>query len=115
MNTSLHYRLFVLPVMLAAFALTFCQKELKSAGEPAATHELTIKFSAIADAQQLKLGNTYTNAWGEDYTPTAFKFYITQLRLINTDSGTTYNVNKDEYFLVNFEDSASVQLKLKAV
>ena len=101
--------------MLAALTLTSCQKQINAAGEPAATHNLTIKFSAVADAQQLQLGNTYTNAWAENYTPTAFKFYLTQLRLINTDSGITYNVNKDEYFLVNFEDSASVQLNLKAV
>lgn len=92
-----------------------CQKGVDTAADPAATHNLTIKFKAVADAQILELGNTYTNAWGEPYTPSAFKFYIAQVRLINSDSGISYNVNKDEYFLVNFADSASVALQLKAV
>lgn len=116
MRTNFHPRWFLLPVLLTALTITSCQKDLRTgAGEPAATHNLTIKFKAVADAQPLELGNTYTNAWGEQYTVSAFKFYITQIKLINTDSGTSYNVNKDEYFLVNFADSASVALNLKAV
>ncbi len=114
MRTVLHSRWFVLPVLLAAIMISSCQKELRVT-QPAATHSLTIKFRAAADAQPLEFGNTYTNAWGEQYTPTAFKFYIAQLRLINTDSGTSYNVNQDQYFLVNFDDSGSVELKLKAI
>jgi hypothetical protein len=107
----------MLIVLLAAFTVSSCQKEVRSStgGEPPATHNLTIKFSAVADAQPLQFGNTYTNAWGEPYSVSVFKFYIAQLKLINTDSGTAYNMNKDEYFLVNFGDSASITLNLKAV
>jgi hypothetical protein len=44
-----------------------------------------------------------------------FKFYICKIKLYNTDSGTSYDVNKDEYFLVNFADNNSTVLKLNAV
>lgn len=116
MRTNRPFRWYLLPVLLAALMMSSCQKGLRiSEAQPAATHNLTLKFKAVADAQPLELGNAYTNVWGEQYTVSAFKFYLTQIRLINSTSGTSYNVNKDEYFLVNFADSASVTLNLKAV
>lgn len=115
MLTSLHSRFVLLPVLLAALILSSCQKEIRFAGEPAATHNFTIQFKAMADVQPLVFGDPYTNTWGEPYTVSAFKFYITQIRLLNTDSGISYNVNKDEYFLVDHSDPNSIQLKLKAV
>lgn len=99
----------------AALTVSSCQKELRLAGEPEATHNITIQFKAVVDDDPLVLNNTYTNFWGEDYSVSAFKFYIAQVKLINTDSGTSYDLNKDEYFLVNFADNNSTQLKLKAV
>ncbi|MGB8191318.1 MAG: MbnP family protein [Chitinophagaceae bacterium] len=114
MKTSLHHRL-LLPLLATALLAVSCQKALRFAGEPAANHQLTIRFKAMADTARLIYGNTYLNNWSEPYTVSAFKFYISQLRLINTDSGISYNVNKDEYFLVNFGDSNSVVLRLNAV
>lgn len=116
MRTNYHPRWYLLPVLLAVFITTSCRKGKQPEGDPAATHNLTLKFKAMADVvQTLELGKTYTNAWAEQYTVSAFKFYLTQIRLINTTSGLSQHVNKDEYFLVNFADSASVTLNLKAV
>jgi hypothetical protein len=115
MRTNHHPRWYLLPVLLAALMIASCRKGKDAGGDPAATHNLTLKFKAMAGTEPMELGKTYTNAWGEQYTVSAFKFYITQIRLVNTTSGLSQNVNKDEYFLVNFADSASVALNLKAV
>lgn len=116
MRTNYHHGWLMLPVLLAALMVSSCKKEYSTdGGEPAATHNLTIKFKAVADAQPLELGGSYLNAWGEEYTVSAFKFYIAQIKLINSNTGASYKVNKDEYFLVNFADSATVALSLQAV
>jgi hypothetical protein len=117
MRLPRHPLLIVLMLTMAALVVSSCQKELKSEGEPepAATHNITLKFQAVADSDPLVFGNTYTNTWGEDYTVSAFKFYVAQVKLMNIDSGTSYDLNKDEYFLVNFADNNSMQLSLKAV
>jgi hypothetical protein len=115
MSLNRHSLRVLLPALLAVLMLASCQKEIRFAGEPAATHNLTIKFEAVADAAPLVFGDTYTNSSGEDFTVSNFNFYIAQIRLINTDSGISYNVNKDDYFLVDFADDNSTELKLKAV
>lgn len=69
----------------------------------------------MAGTSQLAFGNNYQNVWGEQYSVSAFRFYISHLQLTSTDSGIVRDVNKDEYFLVNFADSAATVLQLKAI
>jgi hypothetical protein len=116
MKTKLHPLLRpLLLIISAATILTACQKEIRLAGDPAPDHSLTVTFKPVVDADDLVFGDTYNNTWGEPYTVSMFKFYICKIRLYNTDSGTSYDVNKDEYFLVNFADNNSTVLKLSAV
>ena len=116
MKTKRHLLFWsLLPVLFTATVLTSCQKEIRFASDPAPSHSLTITFKPTADADDLVFGNTYNNTWGEPYTVSMFKFYICQVKLYNTDSGTSYDVNKDEYFLVNFADNSSTVLHLNAV
>ena len=116
MKTKLHPLLqSLLPVLVVAAVFTSCQKELRFAGDPAPSHSLTITFKPVVDADDLVFGTTYNNTWGEPYAVSMFKFYVCQVKLYNTDSGTSYDVNKDEYFLVNFGDNNSTTLQLNAV
>lgn len=115
MRTLLHYNRFLLAMLLTALLAGSCQKSLRTSSSPAATHNLTIRFKAIAGSNPLVFGNNYSNVWGEQYSVSAFKFYISHIYLTQADSGTTYEVNKDEYFLVNFADDNSTVLQLKAV
>lgn len=92
-----------------------CQREVAFAPAPDATHNLTIHFKPVVDNAPLVFGDTYKNTWGEDYSVSMFKFYLHQIKLINTTDGTSYDVNKDEYFLVNFSDNNTATLQLKAV
>lgn len=116
MKTTLHFlNRLLLAAFIAATVLTSCQKELKSGDDATANHDLTITFKAVVDNDALVFGDTYNNIWGEPYTVSMFKFYICQVKLFNVDSGISHDVNKDEYFLVNFADNNSTVLKLKAV
>jgi hypothetical protein len=114
MRTLLPYYRSLFAVLLTALLASSCQKSLRTSSEPAANHNLTIRFKAMAGADPLAFGNKYFNFWGEEYSVSAFKFYISHIQLI-TDAGTVYDVNKDEYFLVNFAGSNATVLQLKAV
>lgn len=95
-----------------------CQKEVSSDGDATAPPEnnLTLKFIPVVDldTDTLNFGETYTNVHGESYTVRTFKFYVHNIELINSDSGKAYPISGDQYFLVNFADSASAELKLAA-
>ena len=101
--------------LLIVFTFFSCQKSIDISPDIPADHELTVQFSSYADNQRLLLGDTYTNIFGEDYTVSNFKFYFCQVDLINTNTGDSYRMNKDEYFLVNFADSGSVRINFGAL
>lgn len=115
MRTLLPYYRFSLAVLLIALLASACQKSLRTSNDPVANHNLTIRFKAMAGADQLAFGSNYFNSWGEQFSVSAFKFYISHIQLITSDSGTVYDVNKNEYFLVNFADSNAAVVQLKAV
>ena len=101
--------------LFISFAFFSCQKSVEISPDDPPDHELTIQFSSVVDNEQLELGETYTNIFGEDYTVSNFKFYFCQVDLINTDSPFSYRMNKDEYFLVNFADSGTVRINFGAL
>jgi len=114
MKPVLNKKIFLtglIPVIL----LTACQKDIRFAPDPAPDHTFVIQFKPVVDNDSLEYGKTYNNVFGEPYLVRNFKFYICHVDLINTDSGKTYHLNKDEYFLVNFGDAATTSLSLKAV
>lgn len=114
MRTLLPYYRFLPAVLLTALLASSCQKSLRKSSDPAANHNITIRFKAMAGADQLVFGNNYSNYWGEQFSVSAFKFYISHIQL-ESDAGTVSDVNKDEYFLVNFADNNAATLTLKAV
>jgi hypothetical protein len=60
----------------------------------------------------MELGKTYTNYFKEKFTPTAFKFYIHNIKMINTDSGVEFHLANDKYYLIDFADSVSTEVKI---
>jgi hypothetical protein len=104
-------QLFVSLLLLTAIS---CQKELKFDKGPRKDHNLILKFKPVVqfDSIPLVLGQPYTNFFGETYTPTAFKFYIHGIEMINDDSNKVYRVPADQYYLVDFGDSASTEVKV---
>jgi len=94
-----------------------CKKDysIENAGEEAKDYNLTIQFKAVADTVPLKFDSSYLNRYDELYKVSAFRFYISDIALVNTDSNISYKLKKEEYYLVDFSDSLSTVLKLKAV
>jgi len=115
MRTPLDKKTLLVGCLMAVLFCSACQKSLRFGAGPAPTHTLTIQFKPVVDGDSLEYGNTYQNIFGEPYTVSNFKFYLCQVDLLNTDSGKSYRLNKDEYFLVNFGDRNTTRIFLKAV
>lgn len=94
-----------------------CKKDysLENAVKPANDYNFTILFKPVVDTVPLKFDSSYLNRYNELYKVSAFKFYISDIALVNTDSNISYKLKKEEYYLVDFSDSVSTVLKLKAV
>jgi hypothetical protein len=100
--------------LLLVTAIISCQKELNFDKGPQKDHNLVLKFKPVVrfDSVPLVLGQEYKNFFNESFTPTAFKFYIHGIELHNTDSNRKYSVPGDQYFLVDFADSVSTEIKI---
>lgn len=100
--------------LLLVTAVFSCQKELHFDKVPEKDHNLILKFKPVAtyDSVPLVLGNTYTNYFKEQYVPTGFKFYVHNFQMINTDSGKVFKLANDKYYLVDFSDSTTTEIKL---
>ncbi|MBC7903841.1 MAG: hypothetical protein H7Y27_10475 [Gemmatimonadaceae bacterium] len=104
-------------LIITLTALTVgCSKEFSGTGKPVKPDEynLALDFKPSVDSLRLKLDSVYTNIWGENYSVSAFKFYISKIDLINTDSNKIYSINAENYFLVDAADSTTWTVKLKS-
>lgn len=100
--------------LLLVTAIISCQKELNFDKGPANDHNLILHFKPTVqfDSVPLVFGTAYKNLFKETFTPTAFKFYLHGIEMINTDSNKVYRVPVDQYFLVDFADSLSTVIKV---
>jgi hypothetical protein len=69
------------------FLLCSCQKELKNDDSTGKSYTVNIVFQPVVQGQPLVFNQPYTNALGEDYTVTAFRFYVSALSLKNNNTG----------------------------
>lgn len=104
----------ILGLFLFSVTLISCQRELHIDRVDAPDHNIVLQFKPVVqyDSADLEFGTAYKNAFNESFTPTAFKFYIHDIELINTDSNKVYRVGNDKYYLVDFSDSTSAIIKL---
>jgi hypothetical protein len=97
---------------LVVASLTSCQKEYK---EPAPDHAFSVRFRPVVQETDniLEFGKTYTNFFNEPFEVRTFKFYVHDIKLINTENGYTFSVGKDEHFLVDAADTIGSRIDLK--
>jgi len=115
MRTLLNKQTVLHCLVLAMLLFCACQKGLRIEDGVSADHNLTIQFKPVVDLDSLEFGKSYQNIFGEQYTVSNFKFYLCQVDLLNTNLGTSYRLNKDEYFLVNFANQNSTKISLKTI
>lgn len=110
-----------LPIKIICFILLMtvlgsCQRELQNGMELSGkTFNLKIDFKAVVDITPLQFNTPYKNFFQEPYTVSAFKFYIYNINLINTDSNIVYHVSKSDYFLIDASNSASTEISIKTM
>ncbi len=77
---------------------------------------LELEFDNIAGGEDLALNTaSYTNAVGETFSISTFKYYISNIVLKN-ENGTDYTIPYDEsYFLVDESDAASTVVELENI
>lgn len=110
---------------LASFLLCFtlllsCKKEYSAEDVPippvVKDHNLLIKFLPVVDTIPLEFGKVaYKNHFKENYSVTAFKFYLHDIQLINTDSNYVFKTSAEKYWLVDFSDSTTTAIKLNVL
>jgi hypothetical protein len=101
-------------VYLAAFCifLSSCQKDTSIDTGLQGPANLQLEFAPTVDASNLIFGKTYKNAFAEEYSITAFKFYIHGIELINSQTNNIFEVGKDNHWLVNTSDSSASRVQL---
>src|SRR4051794_17554429 len=94
------FKVFITCILLLVITLTGCQKGVDDTGNPPPTeYPLRLTFENHAGAVPLVLNTPYTNPFGEPFTITKFKYYISNISLINLAGSETKL--PDTYFLVD--------------
>lgn len=102
---------FLILILLASS----CQREIsQDSGMTSSPVNLTINFKAVAGLFPLEFNKPYTNELLETYSVTTFKYYISNLELINTTSYKVYPVSSNSCFLIDASTAANSSLTLQA-
>lgn len=75
-----------------------------------ATMAMDITIKHVLDGQTLELnGKSFSLPSGEDFTPKKFKYYISNVQLINSSTGESY-AEPDSYHLISDDGNKSIDL-----
>ncbi len=87
-------------LVLLAGIFTGCSKETSTTMD---SNTLKLSFRLMANGSPLAHGTDYLNGSGETYTVSAFKFYISNISLVNTKTLRKTSAI-DFYHLANMDD-----------
>ncbi|MBS1576487.1 MAG: hypothetical protein JST09_14380 [Bacteroidetes bacterium] len=98
----------MLTTLLAIFISVFLQKN------PSQQVRLQIRFSNFVGNKPLSPDSVYTNPFGESYKIQRLKYYITNIKLVNTKTNKQLPV-EDSYFLIDDsnEESKTISLDIR--
>lgn len=104
---------FVL-VMIICFASS-CQKQIhQDIAQAGATFNLNLHFKAVVDAAPLEFDKPYRNYFQETYSVKTFKYYISDLKLINSNANKVVKVAENSYFLIDESGAGTEYIGVKA-
>jgi hypothetical protein len=104
----------IIALLSVNFFMASCNKdEDDNQPVPVELPKLSIELEHLAGSAQLQLNTEYVNEMGDPFTPTLFKYYFTNIRLIRTDNS-EYKI-PGSYFLVNHSDPASRVLEMDSL
>ena len=106
-----HLSIFASACSFAVLALAGCKSDVAT---PATTGEFTLHFENTVGTVPLVLNSgAYTNANGDAYTVSTFKYYISNVKLNKADNS-SYTV-PNSYFLIDQANANSQDLTIKNV
>jgi len=107
-------------IAVLAIALSNCKKDTVTPPDPepeapATTGSLRILFEAMVGDSNLVLGttNTYTNQIGNTFNVTAYKYYISNIKITKMDNSVWAEPNS--YHLIDHSDDASTLVTIPDV
>lgn len=101
-------KVFIILLFMASF-MAGCSKELSNQDGALLSASLELRFVHQVGSQPLVLGSAYQNSFGENFTVSRFKYYVSNIAL-NTVGNT--GKRAESYFLVDESDSASAILRM---
>jgi hypothetical protein len=102
-------------VLLVSLSLG-CQRELSQMAEmPVQTFQLKLSFKPVADGVTLEYNKSLKNHMQETYSVSAFKFYITRVRLVNGANNTGSIIGENEHFLIDASSATTSNISIKAL
>ncbi len=102
----MNIRLLLLPAVFVLF-LSSCKKDKDDTSDPTptTTNKITVQVSNVVDGSPVVFGQLiYTNAFGSSYSIDLLKYYLTNFRLVATDSSVH---NFRNYDLINAADTTT--------
>ena len=93
---------FFIPILSLVVLLTACKKDNTSQYNSSVTSGLSLEFDNVVGSSDLQLNTaTYANAFGQTFTVTKLKYYVSNFKFTNVD-GSVYTVPQSEsYFLID--------------
>ena len=105
---------YILVFFTFASVVTACKKEPESEPTPDTIGQVNLEFEHVVGNEALALNpQQYTNANGDQFQITTFKYYISNIVLTKAD-GTTYK-QPDSYYLIDQEQADSKLITLENV
>ncbi|QNF34042.1 hypothetical protein HUW51_15415 [Adhaeribacter swui] len=105
---------YILVIFSFAVLFTACKKDPEPGTTPITTGKVTLEFDHVVGDQALALNpQQYTNANGDQFQITTFKYYISNIVLTKAD-GTSYK-QPESYYLVDEEEPDSKLITLEEV
>ncbi|NML19451.1 hypothetical protein HHL16_01135 [Pseudoflavitalea sp. G-6-1-2] len=100
-------------LLVCTLLFAACQKEANNKVEGLETN-MTLHFTPVVKYDSVRMyfdTVSYENAFQERFTVKNFKFYIRSIRLSNAETGDAFQTSAEKYFLVNFKDTPTAEVK----
>lgn len=113
---SIHSVIALCVIVSSSFLLNSCsESDSPSTPSPTKTGKLVLEFDNVAGEDELTLGKEYTNASGEKFKVSKFKYFVSNISL-KTSAGTVFTVPKASgYFLIDESTKSSQKLEIANV
>ena len=102
-------QLLKLTAAISVLFLMSCQKEVSLESN---TTKVQLTITNTVNGNPLAFGTPYTNSFGEDFTVSKLKYYISNIALV--DSNGRLHKSPDSYFLIDQGNPTSMNISFQS-